>query len=989
MLRLKNIVKDYEMSNDLTVHALKDVSIDFRPNELVSILGPSGCGKTTMLNIIGGLDKYTSGDLMINGRTTKEYKDSDWDVYRNHRVGFIFQSYNLIPHQTILGNVELALTIAGMSKAERQEKAKKALDRVGLAGQYNKRPNQLSGGQCQRVAIARALVNDPEILLADEPTGALDTTTSVQIMDLVKEIASDRLVIMVTHNPELAEQYSTRIIRFLDGELLADSNPYDAETETTLPAFGTPRANNYMAVDTETVEERVEVALQSAEIKYNKNSPAGKRQKVKQIEEPQEASNTVEMSNGDDGGNGGKKKKKKKRHERAKMSFFTAFKLSLQNLGSKKSRTVLTSVAGSIGIIGVSLVLAISFGVSSFIVDMQKDMLSAYPITVTKTAMDLNAMMSGNMYQTAKDAVKVEDGYVNVDYMIDYLVKNSEGLEGLTLSNKITKEYVDYLRNMPESQTAPSVVHFDYNLDITNNIYTDFTDYNNLSGAIGTRNMSITAIKELFTAVLLETDYAKYADMIGSLGNSFSQLMDNKEYVETQYDVLSGEIATEKDEIMIVVNRNTQLTDLTLAQLGYFTQDEFIDIILKSVAEDTDPDERDFSYEELMGKKFTWYPNDTAFTTHDNISIPGFPVKYPYPYMVHNYMSDDFSDEGAIELKVTGILQAKDEINFGSLSSGFYYTTALAEHMVENSLESKTALHMDKIVDFMNANSETEYDLGGSIPNLVPEVIEFQGMVIQLPPFVGFDFDYFWTEDGKVGEVKDTLGLVGNSNALLSFFPGFANTKFISKQGFGGIPEPNSISFYASDFEQNDIMRAYLDEWNSDNTITYVDRDGKTVELTANKRDEVTYTDTLSIVFTMVNSLINIITYALIGFTSLSLIVSCVMIAIITYVSVFERTKEIGIIRSLGGRKRDVSNLFNAETFILGALSGIIGIAITYLVTLIVNLALAAQNIVIARFPIPTALIMLGISILLTVISGFIPARSAAKKDPVVALRTE
>ena len=472
MLRLHKICKDYKVA-DTVVHALKGVSLSFRKNEFVSVLGPSGCGKTTLLNIIGGLDKYSAGDLFINGRSTKEFKDSDWDVYRNHRVGFIFQSYNLIPHQTILGNVELALTIAGVSKNERIKKAKKALDKVGLEGQYNKKPNQLSGGQCQRVAIARAIVNDPEILLADEPTGALDTTTSIQIMEIIKEIANDRLVIMVTHNAKLAEQYSTRIINLLDGEVVGDSNPFSKEEE---------------------IKEVEQLA------------------KEKQEQEKQEEEKRAKL----DAGKKKKNEKKKEPKEKAKMSFWTAFKLSAQNLFSKRGRTIMTSIAGAIGIIGVSLVLSISFGVRTYISDLQNDMLSGNPITISQTATDLNALLSATSIGEQQTVLK-ENGIVNVDSVIESLVQRSGDSSSFTINNTITQEYIDFIQAMPEEYVAS--IFLDYGLDVTNNIYTSF--YEEKGGT--EQNLSLSTIKSIYTSVLKETDYANYAGYITSLSQSFMQ----------------------------------------------------------------------------------------------------------------------------------------------------------------------------------------------------------------------------------------------------------------------------------------------------------------------------------------------------------------------------------------------------------------------------------------------------------------------------------
>ena len=524
MLKLIDIKKDYYVSgNNEPVKALKGITLNFRENEFVSNLGPSGCGKTTLLNIIGGLDKYTSGDLVIDGVSTKKYKDRDWDIYRNHRIGFIFQSYNLIPHQTILENVELALTISGVSKQERIEKAKKSLDRVGLEGLYNKKPNQLSGGQCQRVAIARALVNEPDILLADEPTGALDTTTSKQIMDLISDISKEKLVIMVTHNPEIAEQYSTRIIKLVDGLVVNDSNPFD---------------------DQNTIKARLR----------------GK--------------------------------------EKAKMSFFTAFKLSFRNLISKFKRTILVCIAGSIGIVGVSTVLAVSSGIHGYIDSMQDDMLSGNPISITEKAFDISAMMSeaSKMQQTE---IVLEHGVVNVNSIIEYLSKQASAMESFQVTNNITKDYIDYVLQMPEENY--SAITLDYGFDVSNNIYTDWK-YSSIGAS---EQLSIAAITKMYTSILKKTDFANYSSYISQLDVALRQAPNNTDYILSQYDVLAGEIANEENEIMVVLNKNSQVTDIVLGQLGYYSQEEFINIVYKSFNDPSYNPEFDkytFDYDEILSK---------------------------------------------------------------------------------------------------------------------------------------------------------------------------------------------------------------------------------------------------------------------------------------------------------------------------------------------------------------------------------------------------
>ncbi len=901
MLRLSKIKKNYKVA-DTTVRALKGIDLSFRKNEFVSILGPSGCGKTTLLNIIGGLDKYTSGDLFINGRSTKEFKDRDWDIYRNHRVGFIFQSYNLIPHQTILSNVELALTISGMDRKERVKKAKQALDKVGLKGQYNKKPNQLSGGQCQRVAIARALVNDPEILLADEPTGALDTVTSVQIMELIKEIAQDRLVIMVTHNPELAEEYSTRIIKLLDGEVLDDTNPFNKDDE---------------------IEEVKEIIRIQEELE---------KQKLSKEE-------TTKKS----------KKKKKVKKEKAKMSFFTAFKLSLQNLFSKKARTIMTSIAGAIGIIGVSLVLSISNGVQTFISSMQNDMLSGNPIKISQTATDLNALMDASSMENKKKAIK-EYGFVNVDSMIEYLISQSNKADSFMIENEITQDYVDYVLSLPKEDVAN--IFLDYGLDVTNNIYTDFKVKNSKNA----ENISLSAIKNIYTSVLKDTEYKNYAGYITSLEQVFKQAPNDEEYILSQYNKLYGDVAKEKHEVMIVVSENRELTDLLLAQLGYYSQEEFMNQIWKATEDEKYKSSLDMdklAYEELVGKKFTYYPNNTVFIN---------PTLGSTNVMDYNYKSDSFS--GGLELEIVGILEPKEEISYGCLDAGFFYTEALCNYIID-----------------INKNS--------NIVNLLKTLGKDLMSMPEVPGGINYQYEYYdvdWnlqTAKGVVGSADmmgSMIATLGDKYSLM------AEARTLSLQNVGGSELPYSISIYPSDFEHKGAINKYLDKWNSDEDIVV---NGKT--LTKEQRSDVIYNDYISLIITMVNGFIDIVTYALVGFTSLSLLVSSVMIAIITYISVVERTKEIGVIRSLGGRKKDVARLFIAETFIIGLASGLIGISITYLLSWIANILISSLAGIkaIAIFPWYTAIIMIAISVLLTSISGMFPSRSAAKKDPVVALRTE
>ena len=921
MLQLRDVKKNYITASE-TVQALKGIDIAFRQKEFVSILGPSGCGKTTLLNIIGGLDKYTSGDLLIAGRSTKEYTDRDWDVYRNHRIGFIFQSYNLIPHQTVLGNVELALTISGIGKEERVARAKRALDRVGLAGQYYKRPNQLSGGQCQRVAIARALVNDPEILLADEPTGALDTVTSKQIMDLIKEISGERLVIMVTHNPEIAVEYSSRIIRLLDGRVLEDTNPFSAEEE---------------------------------EIECREAAAA-------------EAANTEAMSETD-------KKQKKAKKEKAKMSFLTAFKLSARNLISKRGRTIMVGIAGSIGIVGIAMVLAFSAGIKGYVASMQDDMLSGNPITITETTYDLNAL-TGMMNAEMIEEIVKEDGRVYVSSLVEYLAEMGQNMETLLIENTIKQEYIDYVKAMPKEYYNAIVLG--YGMDLSANLYTDFKESADSDG----RNISVSALTSIYSSILQDTEFADYASYISVLAPSIAQMPNNPDYLLTQYDLVGegSKIATEKGEIMLVLDSEDELSDLLLARFGYYTQEEFLEIVYKATEDEYDENiYRDsFAYDELIGKTFTWYPNDTAFSTVE---------MFGQTMCTHNYDSKDFSKDGAQELKVVGILTPKDTVSFGSISSGIYYTEDLANHILET---NKT--YGDEFEEYVRGIDESN--------STTAAVMSYY-----------FPYQYTYTfdknQDGTLTEsldptanevnvkvtgyvspamsAEDVMGsMMGGSSESTAF--DHAGMKERVLRTFGAIDLANSVKIYPVSFDDKELVTAYLDAWNAEGDITV----NGTV-YTKEDRVDITYTDALELVIELINTMIDVVSYALIAFTSISLVVSTVMIGIITYVSVVERVKEIGVIRSLGGRKKDVSHLFNAETFIIGLLAGIIGVGFTYLASIVVNLILKPLigYARIAALPVSNAILLIALSILLTCISGLIPAKSAANKDPVVALRTE
>ncbi len=931
MLKLVDIVKDYLVAGK-SFRALEGVSLTFRDNEFVSILGPSGSGKTTLLNIIGGLDHYTSGDLFIDGVSTKDFSDRDWDNYRNHKVGFIFQSYNLIPHQNVLQNVELALTISGIGKEERQQRAIDALTKVGLGEMLHKRPNQLSGGQCQRVAIARALVNDPSILLADEPTGALDTKTSVQIMDLLKEVAKDRLVIMVTHNPELAERYSSRIVRLRDGKIEEDSNPYSFKVE-------------------------------------KKEAPTSKK---------------------------------------AKLSLFQAFRLSLQNLGSKAKRTAMVSFAGSIGIVGVSLVLAISSGVQGYLSSMQDDMLSGSPVTISKSSLDIESLLSSTSTSTQTGIVSnsVKEGKVDVNFIIEQLVKTSKTTASSLISNSITKGYVDFLSAMPEEYY--NALSYSYGIAPEHNIYTDVTI--DVASSSGTgyseqrQTRSLSFMEQFATSIVRQTDYSSYADLVSTYGSPLSLGLDEEKYVMSQYEFVDGgRFAIEEDELVLVLNGYDQVTDFQLTELGFYSQDEFLTVIDKFSADndesfaysyDSSLFKDKFTFEEIKEKDFYYYPNDVIYTPNDavkayldeGVAPSTEDLKKPFEY---ESIRQSAWGEG-MKMKIVGILAPKQGVNYGSLQSGLYYTPAFSARYRKDNENSY-------LVGLLNAYSSlagTDSITTTLTTNPASGKTEGSGIY--------YEFSYYlkWHTFDKA--VSD-YGIVGRSSSASTLFSAFASAMglgggsgrsgSLSLAQAGGATLPTSIAIYPLDFNSKYLVTDYLDAWNAEGDVKAISSNGKTYYISYAERKDapVKYTDTLQVVISMINTILEIVTASLIAFTALSLLVSTVMIAIITYVSVIERIKEIGVIRSLGGRKRDVANLFMAETIMVGFFSGLVGIAFTYFLSLIINLIVGGFTGVftIASLPWYLALLMVGVSILLTSISGIVPAMSAARKDPVTALRSE
>lgn len=970
MLELRGITKDYTVAGG-TVHALKDVSINFRKNEFVSILGPSGCGKTTLLNIIGGLDHYTSGDLIIEGTSTKEYSDRDWDTYRNHSIGFVFQSYHLIPHQTVLQNVELALMISGVSKRERRRRAIEALEKVGLKDRIHNKPNQLSGGQAQRVAIARALINNPEIVLADEPTGALDSKTSVQIMDLLKEISKDRLVIIVTHNPELAEQYSTRIVNLLDGSVIGDSMPYDGKDESAV----------------ELTEEQKE-----------------------------------------------EERKKKGSKKLSSMSLGMAFSLSLKNLLSKRRRTIMVSFAGSIGIIGVSMVLAISSGVQAYINTMQDDMLSGNPIAITETAIDYTSLLSLSTAQDVNvDITKLKDK-VYVNSLLETLGTFSQGF---STTNNISAAYVNYVSQMPSEYY--NVIQYDYGFDISNNIYTDFTVDNQWQSdnpemqAINRRTMSVSAIRGMYYNILYnQEEYKSFANTISTVA-TFDEIPDNYSYVLSQYDIVAaysdGRVVTDaslltdeqlssifedKSTLVMVLDKNT-IPDLMLGQFGYLTQKEFLNYAFHAVDSDlydeevglvgsgTDGD-TGLDLSKFIGpdsKKFTWYPNDEVYyNLADELPSYSADEYQAKPFTDGNFTLVDTNDDKVpesygvsgidtecadkVDLTVNIILQKKDGVSYGCLENGFYHTRALTDYARENSLSSDIVQHIN--------STEEGYldDIKYYFTYINFKDDDHNNEIDAYEQSVAFGMYYIYDS----GNIMDMImsGLAGSGTGSSTD----KSSKFrVEADYLGGGELPVAIYIYPVDFESKNGVTSYLDAWNAKcsagEQYTYADGEGIEYTVTLSETDKITYTDNVGLIIGMINTMIRMVTIALISFTALSLVVSTVMIGIITYVSVVERVKEIGILRAVGARKKDIKRLFNAETFIIGLIAGAIGILITYLLSLIVNIIVMSLAGIwgIAALPWWQAFIMVLLSIALTLISGLIPASAAAKKDPVVALRTE
>ena len=1008
MLELRNIKKDYPMGNTV-VHALKGVSIQFRRSEFVSILGPSGCGKTTLLNIIGGLDQYTDGDLIINGRSTKSFQDRDWDAYRNHSVGFVFQSYNLIPHQTVLRNVELALTLSGVSRAERRDRAIDALEKVGLGSQLFKRPSEMSGGQMQRVAIARAIVNNPDIILADEPTGALDTETSVQVMELLKEISKDRLIVMVTHNPPLAEKYSSRIIRVLDGNLISDSNPL------------TP------------AEVEQERAVDNAELEANKG---------KKIRKPS-------------------------------MSFATSFGLSLKNLFTKKGRTTLTAFAGSIGIIGIALILSVSRGMTDYIDVTQENALSSYPLSIQATNIDLTSLIQTFMNLNTETGDHDKDA-VYERPAVQELVSAINNLDVAQNDLKSFKTYLEGQLADPESALSGALSGIQYSYNISPQIYTknadgeiihsDTTemmqqllismmgtgaaDASWMTGSSGTTSGSTSA-----------TDMTSMSSMMGGgMMTLWQELLPGKDGAAVndllirQYDLIYGSWPSSYDQVVLVVDENNELDDMTLYALGLISQDEMMDI---ADGGDDTARKTQWSYEEICNSDFRLILPSSCYSYDENTGL--------YTDLRDTDAGLKYLYDNALKLHVTGIIRQNPDVETTMISGKICYTSGLIDYIVDQANQSEavqaqkanpdrdvlTGLPFASRADSLT-KAEKEKEMRAYIDGLdqagkaqvyvqimsLPDedmitqqvdqmladmsrddMVSTLSQVLTQQMSVSQDQIDSYLADMSEEDLKSTfsqmltaqmetqyaqqvtqqLAMLPDSqkvSALELAMDGYTPDQWaeyydkimefsdatyednLTTLGCVDLDSPSAINLYSASFDSKDAVEAVIADYNA----------------TVDELHQISYTDYVGLMMSAVTSIINAITYVLIAFVAISLIVSSIMIGVITLISVQERTREIGILRAIGASKRDVSVMFNAETVIIGFASGLLGVLVTYLLCIPINMVMHAVTKIQslnAVLPVPAAIILIAISVFLTLISGLIPSRSAAKKDPVVALRSE
>ena len=1002
MLELIDIKKEYPAGGG-KVEALRGVSLQFRKSEFVAILGPSGCGKTTMLNIIGGLDQYTSGDLVINGRSTKHYKDRDWDAYRNHSVGFVFQSYNLIPHQTVLSNVELALTLSGVSKRERRRRAKEALVKVGLEDQLNKRPNQLSGGQMQRVAIARAIVNNPDIILADEPTGALDTQTSLQVMEILKEISQDRLVIMVTHNPELAEQYASRTVRLLDGKVTSDSAPLS--------------------------EEEIAAELREAE---GKNRTKGKEKKPS-------------------------------------MSLWTSFGLSLRNLISKKGRTTLTAFAGSIGIIGIALIYAVSQGMTTYINVIQEETLSSYPLTIQAETLDMGSLMATFIGQAQSEGEHELDAVYQKTMIYD-MVNALNSLE--TRENDLTsfKSYIEDQLKDPESTFTQAVsgVQYTYGLDMQ--VYVQTVDGNIIQS--DSRAMMRDLIIEYFgmgassMVNMSDSGSSGMSSMMGmasgSSANVFQQMLPGRdgqpinEMLLNQYDLIYGSWPNSYDEIVLVVDEKNEIDDMTLYALGLKSEAE-IDALAESAMNKThvEAEEQKWSFQELCDMEFRVVFSADCYTLDEQTGL--------YTDLRETQAGMRYLYDNGLDLHITGIIRPNEDASTTMLSSTIGYTSLLTEHVIEQSKNSASILAQLKTpgTDIFNGlpfaentGSLTDAEKAEAFHAYIEELTEEEKAeaYIQIKSIPSQRELDAMLEQAMVGQTRQTMeqtlvqvivSQTGMAETEILDYTGamtdqdvedmytqmvteqiklqyaagvraqmgampvpqlamallaeaesytdaqcavyyeevleFSDSSYeenMRKLSYLNLDEPATVNLYAATFESKDLIEEEIARYNADK----------------DELSQIRYTDYVGLMMSSVTTIINAITYVLIAFVAVSLVVSSIMIGVITLISVQERTKEIGVLRAIGASKKNVSSMFNAETVMIGFASGVLGVLVTVLLCIPINAilhALTGIGNLSAYLPWQVGAVLIAISVLLTLVAGVIPSRSAAKKDPVVALRTE
>lgn len=925
MLQIQKISKKY-ITGDLVQTALNEVSLNLRDSEFVAILGPSGSGKTTLLNIIGGLDRYDSGDLIINGISTKKYKDRDWDSYRNHTIGFVFQSYNLIPHQTVLSNVELALTISGISKAERKKRAIEALEKVGLGKQLHKKPNQMSGGQMQRVAIARALVNDPEILLADEPTGALDSETSIQVMDLLKEVAKDRLVVMVTHNPELAEEYANRIVKVKDGHIISDSNPYEIDIKNMAP----PKHENM-----------------------------GK----------------------------------------ASMSLLTALSLSFNNLKTKKGRTLLTAFAGSIGIIGIALILSLSNGVNTYIDNIQKDTMTSYPISIEAETIDISSIMSSGGPTPGKPS--------DVNHDLNAIYSNGSGIEmASTMTSSFTEnnltEFKKYLDN-PDSEINQYVGEngIIYSYDTKFGVYTkdsEGTFVNTDGSTLTDKNSSSTTMTGI--SAMSSMPISKISGFSSS-SNNFKELLPGKDgasvsdAIKDSYDLLYGDWPTAYDEVILTLDQNNEISATTLYQLGILPSAEYKELMTKiENGEEIKLESKSWKYEDICNQEFYMIPDCDTYISNGNGTFTS---------IKDNVNEMEKLLDNAIKLKITGVVRPKEDAKNASITSAIGYTKALTDYIIEytdnsevvkaqkesstinvlNGMEFSPSSDDEKIADakkyLEGLGVSDKANLFKTMMYSMQSTSNVEDEGISTSMQAGTP-DISTMSEEQLAAMLDEYLKSPDDDTLLKIYDAYISTGSYDDNmttfGVVSLDAPSSISIYTDSFENKEAISDCIEDYNS----------------TANEEDQISYTDYIGILLSSITTIIDVISYVLIAFVAVSLIVSSIMIEIITFISVMERTKEIGILRAIGASKHNISQVFNAETFIIGLCSGLLGVGISTLLLIPINSIIHSVlnlDTINASLPLSSAIGLIILSMILTIIGGFVPAKKAAKKDPVTALRTE